>query len=514
MGIFNIIERAAFKHMDKVVLIHQGETVTYSNLMDLVYLLEQSISKQFDLKNTKVIPVMWENSIDCMLILLALLKLEKTIALIPSDKLKIDNAISIINQIHPSIIFIQNFSHELFDKIISPGLTAIITENENTNYTTVYTVPLKNLLRSNEHYDTKVHQSRVPLSKNKEAFIIFTSGSSGTIKGVVLSHDNIAKNAYSVIKYLKLKDTDRTYLALPISYIYGLSVAMTHMFVGGSILIDNMFWLLKNFKNQVNEHQITNFSGVPWHYIQLLMKTTYSDIDLRSIRFFTQAGGAMQKEHVLAIRERFPSILFYIMYGQTESRPRISYLSHKWVDRKPDSIGKPIPNVRIKILTQDGKKVKTNQEGELLCKGPGVMQGYWHSPEETQKKFLGKWLRTGDIVRKEQDGFLFLVRRNDELIKINGYRVSRSGMERELINTGMFDNIAISVVHDANLGDTIFVAAVLNKKAKEPIARNLLQAKYHVIGKNILFMDELPILEGGKINYQMISIISESNQTS
>lgn len=302
-------------------------------------------------------------------------------------------------------------------------------------------------------------------NKDNLAEIIFTSGSTGTPKGVMISHQNIIANTESIIEYLRLTSKDIIGVVLPFFYCYGLSLLHTHLRVGGSLVLNNSFIFLGSVIKDLKDYKCTGFAGVPSHYQILLKKSqSFKNTEFPDLRYVTQAGGKLHNVFIEEFVAAFPNIDFFVMYGQTEATARLSYLPPTMVSLKSGSIGKAIPGVSLKIVDHLGKRVKFGEEGELLAKGDNIMIGYYKEPEETEKAIRDGWLYTGDIAVADEDGYLYLMARKKEIIKVGGKRVSPKEIEEVILSIPEVVDCTITGIEDDLLGEAIKATIVLNAK--------------------------------------------------
>ena len=300
------------------------------------------------------------------------------------------------------------------------------------------------------------------------AAIFYTSGSTGKPKGVVLSHRNLVVGAQSVASYLENNAEDTLLAALPLSFDAGFSQLTTAFLSGARVVLLN-YLLPRDVLTAMAKEKVTGLTAVPPLYIQLAQQSWPPEIN-EHLRYFASTGGRMPAETLGALRTRLPKAKPFLMYGLTEAF-RSTYLPPEEVDRRPDSIGKAIPNAEILILREDGTRCAPDEPGELVHRGPLVAQGYWNDPEKTAERFkalpgreAGLTLAeiavfSGDTVRQDEEGFIYFVGRRDEMIKTSGYRVSPTEIEEALYATRLVGECVAFGVEHAALGQVIHVIA-------------------------------------------------------
>ncbi|SEL62502.1 acyl-CoA ligase (AMP-forming), exosortase A-associated [Roseateles sp. YR242] len=302
--------------------------------------------------------------------------------------------------------------------------------------------------------------------------ILYTSGSTGRPKGVVLSHRNMVAGARSVASYLGNRPQDRLLAALPLSFDAGFSQLTTAFHSGASVTLLN-YLMPRDVLKALERDRITGLTAVPPLYIQLSQLEWPAAIN-EHLRYFANTGGRMPRDTLGLLRQRVPAAQPFLMYGLTEAF-RSTYLPPEEVDRRPDSIGKAIPNAEILVLREDGTPSAPDEPGELVHRGALVGLGYWNDPEKTAERY--KLLPTGapgreaglqlpeyavfsgDTVRMDAQGFLYFIGRRDEMIKTSGYRVSPTEVEEILYATQLVGECVAFGVEHATLGQAIQVIA-------------------------------------------------------
>jgi acyl-CoA ligase (AMP-forming) (exosortase A-associated) len=307
------------------------------------------------------------------------------------------------------------------------------------------------------------------------AAILYTSGSTGKPKGVVLSHSNMVAGARSVAQYLENHSGDRILSALPLSFDAGFSQLSTAFHVGASVTLIN-YLVPRDIIAAVEQERITGLTAVPPLWIQLA-QLKWPESARNSLRYIANTGGRMPKATLDALRAALPKTLPFLMYGLTESF-RSTFLPPSEVDRRPDSIGKAIPNAEVLVVREDGTPCAPGEPGELVHRGALVSLGYWNDPAKTAERFkpapgqpqglvmreLAVW--SGDTVQMDEEGFLYFVSRRDEMIKTSGYRVSPTEVEEVVYATGLVGEAAALGVPHPVLGQAIVVVATGRDGAK------------------------------------------------
>jgi acyl-CoA ligase (AMP-forming) (exosortase A-associated) len=319
---------------------------------------------------------------------------------------------------------------------------------------------------SQQELDARVLAARRPIDADMAA-ILYTSGSTGRPKGVVLSHRNMVAGARSVASYLELTPQDRVLSVLPLSFDYGLSQLTTCFLTGATVVLINHLFA-RDIVKAVAQERITGLAAVPPLWIQLAALEWPGDC---SLRYLTNSGGAMPVEVVRTLRTLLPRAQLFLMYGLTEAF-RSTYLPPSELDRRPDSMGKAIPNAEVMVVRPDGTLCAPNEPGELVHRGALVSLGYWNDPIKTAERFkpapgrnpalqlteMAVW--SGDTVRMDEEGFLYFIGRSDDMIKVSGYRISPTEVEEAIHASGLLAEVAAFGVPHPSLGHAIVLLAL------------------------------------------------------
>jgi acyl-CoA ligase (AMP-forming) (exosortase A-associated) len=345
------------------------------------------------------------------------------------------------------------------------------------------------------------------------AAILYTSGSTGLPKGVVLSHRNLLAGAESVATYLANDASDVILAALPLSFDAGLSQVTTALHAGAHVVLVN-YLLPRDVVKLCARHGVTGLTCVPPLWIALA-ETPWPAEATRSLRYFANTGGRMPRATLDRLRAIFPAAQPFLMYGLTEAF-RSTYLDPAEVDRRPDSIGKAIPGAEILVVGEDGTPCAPGEHGELVHRGALVALGYWNDPERTAERFrpapgrdpalctpeVAVW--SGDVVVADEDGYLYFVSRKDEMIKTSGYRVSPTEIEEAVYDTGLVRDAVAFGVEDERVGQRIALVVTGDVDADE--LRGLLARRLpgYMVPRTVHVRGELPRSPNGKFDRALL----------
>jgi acyl-CoA ligase (AMP-forming) (exosortase A-associated) len=348
------------------------------------------------------------------------------------------------------------------------------------------------------------------------AAILYTSGSTGKPKGVMLSHANIMAGSTIVSTYLGITSSERILAVLPFSFDAGMNQLMTAFQQGGTLVLIN-FVFAREIVQTLLKERITGLAGVPTLWSLLTQpNSTLQKQPLPDLRYITNTGGAMPQAVLKVLRQALSTTRIFLMYGLTEAF-RSTFLPPEELDRRPTSMGKAIPDTEILVISEDGRLCKSGEVGELVHRGPTVSMGYWGRPEDTNRVLrpnpllpheLGDCERvcySGDLVKMDEDGFLYFVGRRDTMIKSSGFRISPTEVEEALFQSGKLRGVAVIGIPDEILGQSIkaFVA-LRNGEKPDPeglIAHCSEKLPRYMVPKLIEFLDELPKTTSGKVDY-------------
>jgi acyl-CoA ligase (AMP-forming) (exosortase A-associated) len=349
------------------------------------------------------------------------------------------------------------------------------------------------------------------------AAILYTSGSTGKPKGVMLSHRNLLAGTRIVRSYLGIGAEDRILSILPFSFDYGLNQFLTAVEQHATLVLFD-FKMGDEIVRALASHKITGLAGVPTIWALLTRSApSLAKTPLPHLRYVTNSGGAVPSATVKRLRTLLPQTQIYLMYGLTEAF-RSTFLPPEEIDRRPNSIGKAIPECEVFPVTDDGKRAAPGEPGILVHRGPTVSMGYWNRPDDTARVLRPNPLRplanggdlvcwSGDRVVEDEEGFLYFVARDDAMIKSSGYRISPTEVEEVLMGTGAFRQVAVVGLKDEWLGQRLHVVAVADSVPVEKVAimRAVAEAlPSYMVPQTLELVKALPTTPNGKVDYQRL----------
>ncbi|MGK0673350.1 MAG: acyl-CoA ligase (AMP-forming), exosortase A system-associated [Halothiobacillaceae bacterium] len=341
--------------------------------------------------------------------------------------------------------------------------------------------------------------------------LFYTSGSTGRPKGVMLSHRNLLAGAASVTEYLALTPEDRLLAVLPLSFDYGFSQLTVAFHCGASVMLLD-YLLPHDLRKLIPSHKITVLAAVPTLWQHLAAQSWLAELD--TLRVLTNSGGRLPLPVIHRLRAALPQAQLFLMYGLTEAF-RSTFLPPAELDRRPDSIGKAIPNAEVMVLRPDGTPCAPHEPGELVHRGPTVTLGYWNDAERTAERYRPipgrdhglphpeRAVWSGDRVRMDEEGFLYFIGRDDDMIKTSGYRISPTEIEDVLYASGLVREAAAIGVDDEILGQRILAVVVPEAEDLDP---NLLlrhcraHLPVYMVPTSVEIVSTLPLTPNGKVD--------------
>lgn len=458
--VHHFLENSAKNFPDKIALIHENNRAAYNEINSCSNQLANWLIKQ-GVKKGEMVAFLLENSLEYVVSYYGILK-AGAVAVPLNSELKPDGLKPLLKELQAKVIISSHRTENTLQNIDLQDYSVhtLLFKEARLEWTDK---PIK--IFKFEDIIKKENCSNINIDVEPQdlASIIYTSGSTGTPKGVMLSHNNILVNTRSICQYLNLTKKDVQMVVLPFFYVMGKSLLNTHFAIGGTVVINNKFAFPASVIKQMVDEKVTGFSGVPSTYAYLLHRSPLEKNrdKLTSLRYCSQAGGHMSKQIKQDLRRVLPDHTeIFIMYGATEASARLTYLEPSRFNDKIESIGKAIPDVTVKVLDENGIEIPAEKVGEIVGSGANIMQGYYKDPETTAKVLDSNGYHTGDLGYRDEEGFLYLVGRMDNLLKVGGHRINPQEVEDVIMETGRVVEVAVIGIPDELLGNRLIAILV------------------------------------------------------
>lgn len=406
MNIYEILEK---KVSDKIAIIFKNCSISYRQLNNLVN--EQC--KKITTKE-QIVALYLPNSLQYVVAYFSVLKLQKTIM--------------------PISINLKN--SELLNYIKLGKITYIITDNkhywklkEDKNYSniSIYNIDTGDYKKSN------CESSQIDNDLIDVALLLPTSGSTGTAKIVMLTHDNLLSNIAANVTALSITEKDTTYISLPMCYSYcNTAQFLSHIYVGATIVIQSSIMHMPSIIAELKLYSVTNYFCNPTVMNMFVEHINLFPAQLPSLRSFYIGTASVTTMQIERLVNLLPNINCYLTYGLTEASPRVTtYMVNK---RKiKSSIGKPLKGIEVRIVNDNGEDVENNQIGEIIIKGPNIMKGYYGNFNESMNKIINGWLYTGDCATFDEDKNIIIKGRKKSVINCSGVIIYPEEIEEILL---------------------------------------------------------------------------------
>ena len=483
-NIFSFLQESTRFYPDRIYIIDGKREFTYSEIYNKVKTLAKSINGA-GIKNGDRILIYLDNSAEYIAAFFAV-QLLNAIAVPINKNISIESINYIIGDTSPSYII----TNDAFMKRL----------HGNIDFEEKNIIDIDRIWQSVPADDTDINWTLTE-DGSLSALILYTSGTERMPKGVTLTHKNLTANTESIIQYLELTEKDSILAVINFSYSYGNSVMLTHTKAGSKIIIENRVSYPIKVIDMLYESKASGFSTVG-SYINILLKQEgLLDMHLKHLRYITFAGESTSFDDIVKLSKMAPHIKIFVMYGQTEASARLSYLEPGLVFKKAGSIGKGIPGVTLKVVTENGMDASPGQIGEIVASGENIMKGYWNNEEATKSVIANGWLHTGDMAVADEEGYIYVKGRKDDIIKHLGHRISPVEIESAINSCEHVLESAVIGVENSN-GNQIKACIVLKNKIAHVEDINAHIKKLLPAFKRpqiIEFVNELPRTANGKI---------------
>lgn len=431
-NLFSFLQDSTLKNPGKVYVVDKGIKWTYSEVFKRVICFSQQL-KMYDIHNGDRILIYLDNSVEYIVAFFSILFVNGIVVPVNKNTL-IDNIEFIKNDTAAKLLISDN------------NLLSRIKDRVNLNNCRTINIDLE---YSNEPGDVYMGPFEdLTADGNLPAVILYTSGTTRRPKGVTLTHKNLLANTASILQYLKLTSDDLILVTINFSYSYGNSLLLTHTKVGGTLIIENRTAYPIRVVEYLHSSKVTGYSTVGSYINILLKQELLKKFHLENLRYMTFAGESTNYDDLVKLHDLAPHMDIFVMYGQTEASARLSFLEPSMLHKKRGSVGKGIPGVKLRVISEDGKDVEPGKIGEIIANGDNIMKGYWNNDLETKSVIIDGWLHTGDLATMDEDGYIYIKSRKDDIIKYLGHRISPIEIEAAINSCDIVMESAVVLIEN------------------------------------------------------------------
>jgi amino acid adenylation domain-containing protein len=507
MRVERFLSDSARRTPDKVAIVSGATRLSYATLDLASGRLAAALVKGGVVRGDRVV-VFMDNCWEAVVAIFAVLKAGAVFSVI-NPSTKADKLAYVMNNCRASAIVTQERLAPIARKALveAPSVILSVLEGGGTP------LPTKTALSFAEAFRKGYDVPRVGIDIDL-AMLVYTSGSTGYPKGVMMTHQNVVAAATSITTYLENTPDDIILSVLPISFDYGLYQVLMSIKVGATLVLEKSFAFPQVILQRMKDERVTGFPLVPTMAALLLQMKNLKAGDFPDLRYITNTAAALPPAHILKLQELFPAAKLFSMYGLTECK-RCTYLPPEELKRRPGSVGIAIPGTEAYIVDDSGEYVPHGEVGELVIRGAHVMKGYWENEEATRRALkpgLFAWekvLYTGDLFRADAEGFLYFVGRKDDIIKCRGEKVSPKEVENVLYALDGIREAVVIGVPDPILGSAIKAVVSLGAGSNLPeraiIAHCAAHLEDFMVPKFVVIRDVLPKTDSGKLSRRLVA---------
>jgi long-chain acyl-CoA synthetase len=504
MLIHHFLERSAASRPDAISVVHEKNRASYADVNKAANQVAHALIG-YGVKPGDRVVLICENSVAYIIGYYGILK-SGGISVSLNPEMKATSIEELLNELEPKALIVSSKYESAIETIDLGRLGVhrlVITRPMAAGLAALHPASSPDDLLPSQ----SGHDPDPPIDPHSCAMIVYTSGSVGKPKGVMLTHANVVANTRSIIEYLELTPQDIQMVVLPFFYVMGKSLLNTHMAVGGRVVINNQFAYTASVLKQMVDEGVTGFSGVPSTYAQLLFKSPLAQYRdrLPALRYCSQAGGHMPKHIKLELLKILPAhTRLVIMYGATEASARLTFVPPEKLSEKIDSIGIPISGVRMSVLSADGTVLGPGEIGELVARGDNIMTGYYRDGASTRNVLDTHGYHTGDLGFRDEDGFFYVTGRKDSQLKIGGHRINPQEIEDVIIESGQAAECVIFGIPDPLLGHRLEGFVIPARPAADVVTDILkfcrARLPKHKVPESLMLIDAIPKNSSGKID--------------
>jgi long-chain acyl-CoA synthetase len=508
------LEESARNHGPKTALVVGQTRLSYQDLDAHSQQLANSLADRGVRRHDRVLVVM-ENCLETAVAVFGILKAGATFSVINAST-KVGKLAYIVGDCEPAAILTSGRLLSVVAEVLESSLA--------TRRPLVFAAGLDggSIMPDTLSFEACYRGSTSPVehggSEDDLAMLVYTSGSTGRPKGVMMTHRNVDAASSSIISYLESTADDIIFNALPLAFDYGLYQLLMSVRIGATLVLEKSFAFPAAMFDLMRRENVTGLPLVPTMAALILQMRNLAPDPVPSLRYITNTAAALPAEHIKRLQQLFPRSSLFSMYGLTECK-RCTYLPPPELDRRPTSVGIPIPGTEAYVVNEHGEVVAPGETGELVVQGPHVMRGYWRDETASARALRPgpndklPALHTGDLFKRDGEGFLYFVGRKDDIIKTRGEKVAPKEVEAVLHGHPDVVEAVVTGVDDLILGQAVSALVVVRDGAiseRDLIRYCQLHLEDFMVPKRLSFATSLPKTETGKVSRRLAAEVLEA----
>ena len=485
MNVAKNLENAAFYFPEKTAVIENDQEINFLEFNRVSSRIATAL-KGLGIQPGDHVALCAPNAYEWLAFYFGVLKAGAVVVTL-SSLLKRDELHRIMDDAQPKVLFAgEEQLAELGDRKDYPYLKNVISEGGDISYEGLVEMGSDSF-------------GAIDLDRHNTAAILYTGGTTGIPKGVMLTHENLNTSIHNVSHYERSTHKDRALCFLPLNHVFGqIHIMNATVYSGGSLILQSSFDL-ETVMEAIGRHNVTKFFAVPTVYIRLLALKDLKE-KLGSLRYTFSAAASMAAELVREWKRRM-DLNIYEAYGMTESASMVTY--NHYYRHVIGSVGTPVTNVEVQIRDLEGNMLGAKEEGEICIRGRNIMKGYLNQPDETRSVFWDEWFRSGDIGTMDEDGYLYIVDRLKDMIITGGENVYPREVEEILYTRPEVEECTVIGLPDKEYGErvTAFIIPKEGHQVDPTQLKTYLKTKLSPfkVPKEFITVDDLPKSSAGKI---------------
>ena len=497
-NLFSMLKESARKYPEQEALVMNGVRLTYQEMQDKVEKIAGNLQSSMCVKKGDRVALLLGNSIEFCLLVFACAKIGAIVVPL-NTRLKENELSYMVEQSGAKILFVDD---EFLNKVEN-------MRDEDSTLSVQYFFLIGNQCPKRKDYlpyeilDQASSCVEIDVSEHDPLFIMYTSGTTGLPKGAIGSHLGAIHSSINYQLVLESTNEARTLIAVPLFHVTGLIGQLFHMVrVGGTSVIMRRYQT-EEYIRLTFEENVTFLFNVPTIYIMMMSHADFSLYSYSKVNCIAYGGAPMSTETIYKLKKYFPNSYLHNAYGATETCSPATIMPRHYHESKFASVGFPVPVGEMVVVDDEDHPCLPGEVGELLIKGPMVVEGYWNNEGANQTSFINGFWRSGDLAKIDQDGFIYIVDRKKDLINRGGEKIFSIEVENVLYNHPKVLEAAVVGVPDSLFGEVVKAVIVPKddqiideQEIKDFVAEKLANYK---VPKLIEFVSELPRNPAGKV---------------